>query len=523
MYPNGSTASWTYEPTRDLLTSVTNCVNGAVISAYDYTNDILGRRTAIGKSGTMMDENEVQPYTYNTRDELTSGQGFTYAYDDIGNRIEAEGRDYTANELNQYTAIDAFAPTYDLDGNQTKILTSTGEWQVEYNAENRPVRWTQGNIEIEMAYDRMGRRISYHETRNGANYINAKFVYNGYLCIQRLYGSSNGVYQSFVWDPTEPAATRPLSLQIPSWGATTFYMHDGNKNVSDLIYYALANGIAAHYDYAPFGAVTRTARNTRMTQHTFIAENPFRFSSEYHDNTLGLVYYNYRHYNPKDGRWCGRDPVEEVGGLNLYVFCANSSISQLDVWGLKKNEEEVCDKDHEYKTRAMTTMAFSLKDEDPDSLKNRLNAVITLVLTADAIGSFDAPSLALSDVNTLLGLYPSGAEVAVELLKNYGKIVKSFMSSQEVDVWSKVQCQECKCTNSFSSSLGLSTPKYAWETVDESEWIKCDIQKTSWGRKARRAGVVSCNGSIEYYLLSKQDREEIRKQCGKQAEKYCEE
>ncbi len=158
-YPNGSTASWMYEPTRDLLTSVTNRVNGSVISAYDYTNDILGRRTVIGKSGTMMDENEVQPYTYNTRDELTSGQGFTYAYDDIGNRAEAEGRDYTANELNQYTAIDSFEPTYDLDGNQTKILTSIGEWQVEYNAENRPIRWTQGNIEIEMIYDRMGRRV----------------------------------------------------------------------------------------------------------------------------------------------------------------------------------------------------------------------------------------------------------------------------------------------------------------------------------------------------------------------------
>ncbi len=247
---------------------------------------------------------------------------------------EAEGRDYTANELNQYTAIDSFEPTYDLDGNQTKILTSTGEWVVEYNAENRPIRWTQGNIEIEMAYDRMGRRISYHETRNGANYINAKFVYNGYLCIQRLYGSSNGVYQSFVWDPTEPVATRPLCMQVPSWGATTFYMHDGNKNVSDLIYYALANGIAAHYDYAPFGAVTRTARDTRMTQHTFIAENPFRFSSEYHDNTLGLVYYNYRHYNPKDGRWCRRDPIEEDGGLNLYTLCHNDSSSKTDVKGL---------------------------------------------------------------------------------------------------------------------------------------------------------------------------------------------
>ncbi len=195
---------------------------------------------------------------------------------------------------------------------------------------NRPIRWTQGDIVIEMAYDRMGRRIVYHETRNDANYINAKFVYDGHLCIQRLYGGSNGVYQSFVWDPTEPIATRPLCMQVPSWGSTVFYMHDGNKNVSDVIYYAVANGIAAHYDYAPFGAVTRTARDTRMTGRDFIGENPFRFSSEYHDNTLGLVYYNYRHYNPLDGRWCGRDPIGEI---ELFVMCFNNPVQYYDWMG----------------------------------------------------------------------------------------------------------------------------------------------------------------------------------------------
>ncbi len=51
-YPNGATAEWTYEPHRDLLTQVKNTVNGAVTSQYGYTNDLLGRRTAIGKSGS---------------------------------------------------------------------------------------------------------------------------------------------------------------------------------------------------------------------------------------------------------------------------------------------------------------------------------------------------------------------------------------------------------------------------------------------------------------------------------------
>ena len=33
-----------------------------------------------------------------------------------------------------------------------------------------------------------------------------------------------------------------------------------------------------------------------------------RFSSEYMDDELGLIYYNYRHLNPRDGRWISRDP-----------------------------------------------------------------------------------------------------------------------------------------------------------------------------------------------------------------------
>ena len=52
----------------------------------------------------------------------------------------------TTGPLNQYTAIGrgeeaAFEPVHDADGNQTLIRTSTGIWQVAYNAENRPVRF----------------------------------------------------------------------------------------------------------------------------------------------------------------------------------------------------------------------------------------------------------------------------------------------------------------------------------------------------------------------------------------------
>ena len=50
---------------------------------------------------------------------------------------------------------------------------------------------------------------------------------------------------------------------------------------------------------------------------------PVQWSGEMHDEEPVLAYYNYRFYNPKDGRWINRDPIAEQGGLNLYCFLIN--------------------------------------------------------------------------------------------------------------------------------------------------------------------------------------------------------
>ncbi|MBP5228170.1 MAG: RHS repeat-associated core domain-containing protein, partial [Kiritimatiellae bacterium] len=132
----------------------------------------------------------------------------------------------------------------------------------------------------------------------------------------------------YVWDPTEPVATRPLAFIISTPNAqpaTHYYAHDGNKNVSELVD---GNGaVTAHYEYAPFGDVTVAAGNLAFS-------NPFRFSSEYADDALGLVYYNYRHYEPVTGRWGRRDPLSELAARSLYSFAKNSNVLRFDYIGL---------------------------------------------------------------------------------------------------------------------------------------------------------------------------------------------
>ena len=208
-----------------------------------------------------------------------------------------------------------------------------------YNAENRPVRWVKDNIVITMNFDRMGRRVFYKEEVAGVVTKHHKFVYDNYLCVQKVDAlNNNSQINLFVWDPTEPVATRPLFTQRGT-GYKFFYTCDGNKNVSELVHFETRNGIAAHYDYAPFCAVTRSVSASTITDNTFTTDNPFRFSSEYHDDTLGLVYYNYRHYNFIDGRWLSRDSIGEISGLNLFFYVTNYPLNSVDCLGLASREE----------------------------------------------------------------------------------------------------------------------------------------------------------------------------------------
>ena len=213
------------------------------------------------------------------------------------------------------------------NGNQTRIKTETGVWLIAYNAENRPVRWESSDTVITMAFDRLGRRVEMRTVKDGGEALQ-RFVYDNYLCVQQLRGTENTLFQSYVWDPTEPIATRPLRFTMSTFGLDAYYFHDGNKNVTDLV--ATDGTLRAHYNYTPFGVLISAVDSTSFP---LTSANPFRFSSEVSDSSLGLVYYNYRHYNPILGRWVRRDPIAFVQGA-LYSTFGNSPENEYDFIGL---------------------------------------------------------------------------------------------------------------------------------------------------------------------------------------------
>ena len=51
-------------------------------------------------------------------------------------------------------------------------------------------------------------------------------------------------------------------------------------------------------------------------------------------NLVPVGFYGFRYYDPETGRWPSRDPLGEVGGLNLYAMVGNDLLNRWDLLGL---------------------------------------------------------------------------------------------------------------------------------------------------------------------------------------------
>jgi RHS repeat-associated protein len=62
--------------------------------------------------------------------------------------------------------------------------------------------------------------------------------------------------------------------------------------------------------------------------------NPWTYTGRFHDEETGLYYYRARYYSPEAGRFLQRDPIEYLGGSNLYEYCASGPVDAVDPMGL---------------------------------------------------------------------------------------------------------------------------------------------------------------------------------------------
>ncbi|MBI9077548.1 MAG: hypothetical protein JEZ02_19240 [Desulfatibacillum sp.] len=381
------TATYGYEPRRNVKTLVTNQFGAEKVSEYGYGYDKIGRRTSVTNSGNAFENPAFNIYGYNSRNELISSNRYlgtsildtaspvndearAYHYDPIGNRISVQQdydisasapitSTYVANALNQYESVTAGGTTIALDYDDDGNLIHKDGVQYVFNCENRlvevaPLAPTSGDTRVTFAYDYMGRRFlkqSYVYASGDWSLVSTSTsIWNGWNRIQEktvLAADSSEEVKSYIWGLDLSQSTQGaggvggLLAVVDDDSEVDFFLYDANGNVGQLVN-ALTGILDAHYEYDPFGRLLK-ATGAKANQNTY------RFSTKSMDQETGLYYYGYRYLDVELGRWVSRDPIEEAGHMildknedgsqsdeNLYLFARSDVINNFDYLGLSR-------------------------------------------------------------------------------------------------------------------------------------------------------------------------------------------
>ena len=219
---------------------------------------------------------------------------------------------------------------------------------------------------------------------------------------------------------------------------------DGNGNIPE--YVDNTGAIVAHYEYDAFGNV--------VAQSGELFDNfTFRFSTKPYCIITGTVHYQRRPYSPSLGRFLPRDPIKEQGGLNLYGFCENESVSRIDRLGLKfifKQEPTRTDAlpDEMPKKPGLITIGH------PKVIESRFDYYIgnhrfkKLYSIKDLKTTYTVQILILSNINKDMK-FPSGKSVLnheqdhINSTKDFLQLFDSTASKYEND-WQCMPCIEAR-------------------------------------------------------------------------------
>jgi RHS repeat-associated protein len=215
---------------------------------------------------------------------------------------------YTANNLDQYTAIGAVTPAYDGNGN----LTSDGTFTYGYDAESRLISASGAGNSASYAYDAQGRRKS--KTVNGTTTI---FVQDPQGRALLDYAGSGGAVTN--WYAFGPGPNDVLN-QV-SGPATTRATYVPDIQGSVIASLDASSGTLTKAGFQPYGETGSTA-------------GTFRYTGARIDSETGLYDFRGRMYSPPLGRFPQTDPIGTAGGINLYAYVRNDPLNGTDPLGL---------------------------------------------------------------------------------------------------------------------------------------------------------------------------------------------
>lgn len=339
------------------------------LAYFEYAYDAEGRRisqtTAEG----------VERYTYDTVGQLTDvtypdGTEEHFRYDAVGNRLTANGDIYEVNNLNQYTSVrsargadptpdtlvgsapraDRTSFEYDLDGNLTKRIDSTGTTEYFYDLQNRLVAVTNETADIRWAcvYDVFGNRVKVIDHGTVTEKV---FVQGSLPSVAEEYSGATLKKRKIGMGSTTYAAIE---------GGNVSYSHEDGR-MSTCVVSDADGKVKSTCAVKAFG-------EARVgNAHNFVD----MLGVEYDDAT-GLYFMRNRYYDAGLGRFVQVDPIGvSAGDVNRYRYCENIPMLQVDPSGLA-SFDLICNQLRMYfenRDRKGNNSSLNHKNEDEDNNK----------------------------------------------------------------------------------------------------------------------------------------------------------
>ena len=121
-----------------------------------------------------------------------------------------------------------------------------------------------------------------------------------------------------------------------SVSVVTRYQHPNHQGSTTLE--TNENGeVITYEEYHPFGTTSYQATNGSITA----AAKRYRYTGMERDDESGLEYHNARYYIPWLGRWMSCDPIGIGDGVNVYAYCGNNPMGNVDSSGTQINKDDI--------------------------------------------------------------------------------------------------------------------------------------------------------------------------------------
>jgi RHS repeat-associated protein len=342
-YRNGTTSAYSYNANNWMTTITHN--NPSTFAGFNYAYDNEGNKQFEQKT---QDTTHSEAYQYDTTYRLITylvgplvgstvpvpSTQTNYSLDPVGNwkseTTNGVKENRTHNAVNELTAINAAALTYDVNGN----LRNDGTYTYAYDEENRltnVTRTTDSAVVGQYEYDALSRRVQKIASPAGTS-STTQYFYDDARIVEEQNGpgvtEATYVYGNYIDE-----------ILTMDRGGQTYYYHQNALWSVEAVTDHTSTPVE-RYTYDAYGAVTVSngagtliPPNPWGTPHSAIG-NPWLFTGRQFDQEVGLYYYRARYYGPGKGRFLQRDPQGYKYGANLFEYVRSMPTRLTDPSGM---------------------------------------------------------------------------------------------------------------------------------------------------------------------------------------------